>query len=412
MPRVLRILNRLAVGGPVLNATYLTRYLSPEFETMLVVGEREDHEQSAEYLTKKLGIDYVTVPGMGRSINPASDFGAYRQLKKLMREFQPDIVHTHAAKPGALGRLAAAALDVPVIVHTFHGHVFHSYFNSLKTNFYINTERYLARRTDAIVTISDQQKKELVQDFRIAPENKFHLIRLGLDLDKFGQQRCEKRQSFRNEFGVQQDEIAIGIIGRLVPVKNHDLFLNALAYVLRNTNRKVKAFIIGDGETRSRLEELASANGIPFSQHTDAAHPHPLVFTSWRKDVDTIMAGLDIVALTSFNEGTPVSLIEAQAANKPIISTRVGGIQDIVREGETALLSDISDDQAFFDNLLRLVNDDQLRLKLGSGSADFVRSRFGYQRLMDEMSGLYYKLLDKKRSACFSSAKRVQKSLI
>src|SRR5215213_7880870 len=127
MPRVLRILNRLAVGGPVLNATYLTKYLAPDFETILVVGEKEDHEKSADYLAEQLGISCVIVKGMGRAINPAGDYFAYRELKSLIKNFQPDIVHTHAAKPGALGRLAAAASHVPVIVHTFHGHVFHSY---------------------------------------------------------------------------------------------------------------------------------------------------------------------------------------------------------------------------------------------------------------------------------------------
>src|SRR5438093_9504293 len=162
MPRVLRILNRLAVGGPVLNATYLTKYLSPEFETLLAVGENENHEESEDFLTNQLNINYAVIPGMGRSINPSSDFFSYQKLKKLMSECKPDTVHTHAAKPWALGRLAASSLNVPVIVHTFHGHVFHSYFNTLKTNFFINAERFLARRSDAIVTISDQQKKELV----------------------------------------------------------------------------------------------------------------------------------------------------------------------------------------------------------------------------------------------------------
>ncbi|HUP13526.1 MAG TPA: glycosyltransferase, partial [Niastella sp.] len=154
MPRVLRILNRLAVGGPVLNATYLTRYLAPEFETLLVVGEREDHEQSAAFLTSKLDIPYTTIAGMGRSVNPLGDYKAYGELKKLIKAFKPDIVHTHAAKPGAIGRLAASAANVPVIVHTFHGHVFHSYFNSLKTNFFLTAERFLARKSSAIIAIS------------------------------------------------------------------------------------------------------------------------------------------------------------------------------------------------------------------------------------------------------------------
>src|SRR6476620_4646937 len=132
MPRVLRILNRLAVGGPVLNATYLSRYLSPDFETILVVGEKEDHEKSAAYLADQLGVNYVTIKGMGRSINPASDFLAYQELKRLIKSFKPDIVHTHSAKPGALGRLAASSSNFPVILHTFHWHVFHSYFNPIK----------------------------------------------------------------------------------------------------------------------------------------------------------------------------------------------------------------------------------------------------------------------------------------
>jgi glycosyltransferase involved in cell wall biosynthesis len=397
MPRVLRILNRLAVGGPVLNATYLTKYLAPEFETLLVVGEKEDHEKSAEFLTDQLGIGFTTVKGMGRSISPTGDFAAYQQMKKLIKEFKPDIVHTHAAKPGAIGRLAASAMKVPVIVHTFHGHVFHSYFNSVKTNFFINTERYLARKSDAIVTISNQQKKELVEDFRIAPADKFHLVRLGLDLDKFQRDQEEKRAKFRQEFGLAHDEVAIGIIGRLVPIKNHYLFLKSVAHVLKHSNKKIKAFIIGDGETRKDLENVATQAGIQFTTENDAAHPHSLVFTSWRRDVDYINAGLDIATLTSFNEGTPVSLIEAQAANKPIVSTRVGGIQDIVREGETALLADVQDAETFSDHLLKLVEDDELRYRLGNNSRQYVMERFSYQRLMNDMSALYHQLLQKKR---------------
>jgi glycosyltransferase involved in cell wall biosynthesis len=397
MPRILRILNRLAVGGPVLNATYLSKYLAPEFETILVVGEKEDHEKSAAYLTDQLGIQCVTIKGMGRSINPAGDYFAYRELKNLIKSYKPDIVHTHAAKPGALGRLAASACKVPVVLHTFHGHVFHSYFNSLKSNVFISTERFLARKSDAIVAISDQQKKELAHEFKIAPEEKFHVIPLGFDLDRFQSQKEEKRKRFRTEFGLDDDTIAIGIIGRLVPVKNHYLFLKAIRHVLENTNRKIKAFIIGDGETRNDLENIAGESGIKFSTQNDTAHPYPLVFTSWRSDVDVINAGLDIVCLTSFNEGTPVSLIEAQAANKPIVSTRVGGIADIVLEGKTALLAGVQQTELYCDHLLRLVQDDELRKALGADSSSHIMQRFSYQRLMKDTSQLYYQLLEKKK---------------
>ncbi|MGZ5220954.1 MAG: glycosyltransferase, partial [Chitinophagaceae bacterium] len=253
MPRVLRILNRLAVGGPVLNATLLTRYMAPEFDTMLVVGEKESHEKSAAYLADTLGIQYVTIKGMGRAINPAPDYMAYRELKNLIRTYKPDIVHTHAAKPGVLGRLAASACKVPVIVHTFHGHVFHSYFNSARTKFFINTERYLAKKSSAIVAISDTQRDELVRQYKIASFEKFRVIPLGFDLGRFRTDQAQKREQFRKEFNLQ-DEIAIGIIGRLVPVKNHYLFLKGIAHVLQNSSKKIRAFIIGDGETRADLE--------------------------------------------------------------------------------------------------------------------------------------------------------------
>jgi len=397
MPRVLRIFNRLVVGGPVLNVTYLTKYMSPDFHTLLVVGEKEGHEKSAEYLAKQLGIEYVTVKGMGRSINPASDYFAYRELKKIIKNFKPDVVHTHAAKPGALGRLAAASEKVPVILHTFHGHVFHSYFNSAKTKFFIQTERLLAKKSDAIIAISEQQKKELVKDFKIAPEEKFRVVPLGFDLDRFRTDQEEKREKFRTEFSVADNEIAIGIIGRLVPVKNHYLFMKALKHVLDNTSKKIKAFIVGDGETRGDLENVATQAGIAFSTETSKEHLQPLVFTSWRADVDVINAGLDIICLTSFNEGTPVSLIEAQAANKPIISTRVGGIADIVLEGETALLADVQDSETFSHHLLNVVEDDALRNRLGTTSHLHVAQQFSYQRLVKDMSQLYYELIDKKK---------------
>ncbi len=397
MLRVIRILNRLAVGGPVLNASYLTKYMAPDFETLLVVGEKEDHEQSAEYLTKQLGIQCITIAGMGRSINPASDYFAYQKLKKLFKEYKPDVVHTHAAKPGALGRLAAAATSVPAIVHTFHGHVFHSYFNSAKTKFFIKAEQFLAKKTNAIVAISQQQKKELVYDFKIAAEEKFHVVPLGFDLDRFRFGQEEKRKKFRNEFALAEDEIAIGIIGRLVPVKNHYLFLKGLKYVLSNTSKKVKAFIIGDGETRADLENVANEVGISFTTEKDKEHPHPLVFTSWRRDVDVINAGLDIITLTSVNEGTPVSLIEAQAANKPIVSTRVGGISDIVIEGETALLADVLDSETYCNHLLNVVENDELRKRLGTNSRQHVADKFSYQRLVSDMSALYYNLLKNKK---------------
>ena len=371
-----------------MNVLYLTKYLAPEYETMLLVGEKEAHEKDASFLAKQMGIETVYVPDMGRSIRPFRDYRAFKHLQQIIKKFKPDIVHTHAAKPGAVGRMAARSMRVPVVVHTYHGHVFHSYFGKMKTQFIINTERYLAKKSDMLVAISHQQKKELSSEFKIAPENKFRIIPLGFELEKFLTDQDKKRKRFREEFGIADHEVAIGITGRLVPIKNHFLFLEG------NSSKQIKAFIIGDGETRQAIEQKATALGIQFSSPEKLQPGAPLIFTSWRSDIDVINAGLDIIALTSLNEGTPVSLIEAQAANKPVIATKVGGITDIVSEGETALLSDVNDISGFSKNLLRLVNDDKLRNQLGKNASQFVLKKYSVQRLAADMSALYKELLN------------------
>lgn len=380
----------------MLNASYLTKYMEPEFETMLVVGEKESHEKDASYFTDQLGIKPVYVPEMGRSISPLKDYGAYKKIKQLIREFKPDIVHTHAAKPGAIGRMAAAAMKVPVIVHTYHGHVFHSYFSSAKTKAFIGIERYLGKKSSAIIAISEQQHKELVTDFRIAPADKFRIVPLGLDLDKFARGNDEKRKSFRSSYGIADDTIVITITGRMVPVKNHELFLQGISYLLQHSPKKIKAFIVGDGETRTAMESRAKDLGIGFSTEKDDLHNQPLVFTSWRSDIDVINAGSDIITLTSFNEGTPVSLIEAHAAGKPVVSTRVGGIEAVVEEKVTGLLSDINDVQGYSDNLLQLVNNDIQRVQFGEVAAAKVKEKYSYQRLVGDMKRLYGDLLKAK----------------
>lgn len=397
MPRILRIHNRLVIGGPLLNASYLTKYMPAEFETRLVVGQKEDHEKDGSFLTKQLGIEPEFIPEMGRSLSPMNDYKAYLKLKKIIADYKPDIVHTHAAKPGLLGRMAAHAMKVPVVVHTFHGHVFHSYFNKFKTGLVIQTERFLAKRSDGIVAISELQKKELADQFRIAKPEKFRVIPLGLDLDKFRESGSEKRSSFRNEFSIADDEVVIAIIGRLVPIKNHSLFLRGIAHVLQHTTQKVRAIIVGDGDMRSSIEAEATALGIGFSTEKNEQHTQPLIFTSWRSDIDRIVAGSDIIALTSFNEGTPVSLIEAQAAGKPVVSTRVGGIGDILLENETALLSDVDDPGSFFANLLTITEDTGLRTQMGAKGTGLVIEKYSYQRLMKDMAAFYYELLQKKK---------------
>ncbi|WP_300598766.1 glycosyltransferase [Niabella sp.] len=398
MPRILRIHNRLITGGPVYNVLNLTKFLEPDFETLLVVGEKEYHEQDASFLAEQMGIKPLLVPEMGRSIHPLKDYKAYHRITEIIKEFKPDIVHTHAAKPGAVGRLAAYHMKVPVILHTYHGHVFHSYFNKAKTQVFLNIERYLAKKSTALIAISPEQKSELAVQYKIAKESKFQVVPLGFQLERFMEGQDEKRQAFRKEFDLAADEIAIGITGRLVPVKNHDLFLDALAYVLKHTTKKIRAFIVGDGTSCPHIQEKARALNISYCVSGEVWQGQPLVFTSWRSDMDVVNAGLDIVCLTSLNEGTPVSLIEAQAGNKPIVATNVGGVKDVVEDGKTALLAGVQDRQQLFDHLLALVNDDALRAGIGQSGVDFVSDRFGVKRLAADFRALYYALLNKKGS--------------
>lgn len=396
MPRILRILNRLIIGGPALNATYLTRYMQPDFETMLVIGGKDDHEQDATHLTERLGIDAVTVPEMKRAIRWRDDRAAYNKIKSIIREFKPDIVHTHAAKSGALGRLAASACNVPVIVHTFHGHVFHSYFSKLKTNAFIQIERSLARKSSGIIAISDIQKQELANTYKICDADKIKIIPLGLDLDKFQAGQEEKRARFRNKYLIQPDEIVIGIIGRIVPVKNHALFVAGIAGLLQRTNAKIRFVIVGDGDMRTSMEQDLHIAGIDYAYFPQEQRAAQAICTSWQTNMDEVLAGMDIVALTSHNEGTPVSLIEAQAAGRPVISTNVGGVADVVRHMETGIITEPGNTTALSDALLLLTDSPDLRVQMGHTGISHVSRSYSYQRLVRDMSDYYYQLLERK----------------
>jgi glycosyltransferase involved in cell wall biosynthesis len=390
LPKVLRIINRFNIGGITYNVSYLSRFLEPEYETLLVGGPEEEGEDSSLYIPESLGLKPRVLEQFQRSISFRADYRAYKEIKKLIREFKPDIVHTHASKAGAVGRLAAIHCKVPVIVHTFHGHVFHSYFGKLKTRFYIFIERWLARRSDAIVAISNKQKQELSGVFRIAAPEKMHVVPLGFDLTRFTQNKAENRRSFRETYALKEDVIAIGIIGRLAPVKNHRLFIEAIARLKKAGIGNFKAFIIGDGETKQEIMNCCQEFGVSYSeQPTDAAD---VIFTSWIRQVEWALHGLDIVALTSLNEGTPVSIIEAQAAGKYVVATNVGGIEDVLHP-HGGLLSEVEDRQRYFENLEKACREFGKHEQYAEAGTQWALSKFSYQRLVTDMAHLYRALI-------------------
>lgn len=375
------------MGGPTYNATFLTRFLSDDFETLLVGGMPEEDETDSLHILKQYGIEPLLIKEMKRQPSFFQDRAAYKKLKNIMAEFKPDIVHTHASKAGALGRRAANSLGISVVLHTFHGHVFHSYFGTFKTKIYKAIERGLASKSSGIIAISEIQKKELTQIHNICEESKIKVIPLGFDLSRFNAAKNEFRESTREEFGILENEVAVAIVGRLVPVKNHLLFINALGNVIKDLTVPVKVFIVGDGSERSNIEEAVQS--LPKS---------PLLkikLTSWIQDIAKFNAGMDFICLTSNNEGTPVSLIEAQAANIPVITTDVGGVRDIVLEGETGFIVPKNDVASLSDKMRLLIEDEKLRKKMSQNGWTFVEHKFHYSTLVKNMEEYYHSLIGK-----------------
>jgi glycosyltransferase involved in cell wall biosynthesis len=386
--KVLRIINRFNIGGPSYNVTFLTKYLSDDFETMLIGGLPEDGESDSLHILKEYGLNPILLDAMKRTPSFQGDRKAYKRLKEIIREFKPDIVHTHASKAGALGRKAAHELKVPVIIHTFHGHVFHSYFGDFKTRVYKFIERRLAKKSTGIVAISNLQKEELSKHHNICAGKKITVIPLGFDLDKFHDNLEEKRQITRAEFYLTEDEVAVCITGRLAPIKNHTLFLESIEIVSKQTDKKIAVFIVGDGTERisieRKIENMQLGSNVRF------------ILTSWIKNIDCFNAGMDILCLTSNNEGTPVSLIEAQAANIPVISTDVGGVRDIVVDGVTGFIVPKNSKEKFSEKLLLLINNDKKREKMSQYGWTFVKHKFHYTTLVENMESYYKKLLKEK----------------
>lgn len=384
--KILRIINRFNIGGPTYNATFLTAFLDDKYTTKLVGGLPEEGESDSLYILEKYGVEPVLIPELKRKPSVKNDREAYKKIKEIIKEFNPDIVHTHASKAGALGRRAAASCGVPIIVHTFHGHVFHSYFGKTKTSLFKQIEKRLAKKSTGIIAISDLQKKELVEEHSICKSQKVEVINLGFDLQPFQEKRKHLRDEIRTELQLENNDIAIGIIGRLAPIKNHSFFLQAIEQVLTKTTKSIKVFIVGDGEERQKIEEKVEKMNQRFENR--------IKMTSWVKDVGRFNAGLDIICLSSNNEGTPVSLIEAQAGNIPVVTTDVGGVKDIILENETGFIVPIGNLEMYVEKVLDLVENEEKRLKMSQNGWNFVQDKFSYQTLVKNMDNYYTKLIN------------------
>jgi glycosyltransferase involved in cell wall biosynthesis len=382
--KVLRIINRFNIGGPIYNAVLLSAFMPEEYETLLIGGMPEENEANSLYIAEKYGVSPVLISEMQREPNLTNDNKALKNIKEIIRTFQPDIVHTHASKAGALGRKAAFDCGVPIVIHTFHGHIFHSYFSWWKTKLYQLIERRLSKKTTGIIAISAIQKNELSLKYKICHPSKIQIIPLGFDLRPFNENLKEKREDTRNSYELESSDIAVAIIGRLVAIKNHQMFLDIIDKVNLKTSKKVVYFIVGDGEESLTIKESIK----PLKDKG-----MDIRMTSWIKDIATFNAGMDIICLTSKNEGTPVSLIEAQAAGIPIIATNVGGIKDVILEDKTGYIVDKDDIDGFAEKLRELIENENKRQLMSQKGWSFVEDKFQYPNLIKNMDEYYKSLL-------------------
>jgi len=381
--RVLRVIARLNVGGPALHVTYLARGLAGRgYQTTLVAGEVARGEASMSFVAEQAGVEIVTLPGLSRELSPVHDALAAFRLARLIRKLRPDVVHTHTAKAGAVGRTAAllAGTRRPVVVHTFHGHVLRGYFGAGGTLLFRAIETILARVSDRLIAVSPEVRDELVA-LHVASRDKFSVVRLGIEL--------EPRVSFdgdpsevRRRHGIPEGKFVVGWFGRMTAVKRTDDLLTMLAGA-RERGVDALLLLVGDGDDRERLEQRAHDLGLARS----------CLFLGYQEDVAPWYAICDTVVLTSASEGTPVTIIEALAAGRPVVATKVGGVPDVVDEGETGFLVRPHDTHALAERLEILAGDPVRRRAMGELGRARMLERYAVERLVDDVDALYRELL-------------------
>src|ERR671930_405634 len=383
--RILRVIARLNMGGPALHVAYLTAGLrSRGYDTTLVAGSLARGEDSMAFVADELGVDVVRIDELGREISPVRDLLATFRLARLIRRERPDILHTHTAKAGTFGRFAALLAGrrrPPIVVHTFHGHVLRGYFGPVRSRLFRLLERWLAGHTTALIAVSPQVRDDLVA-LGVAPAERFAVIRLGIELDERVDGAQDGGVESRRYLGIPPERFAVGWIGRMTAVKRTDDVLVAFKQ-LRDTGVDATLCMVGDGPDRPSLEQRAHELGIV----------RDTLFVGYQEDVAPFYAAFDALVLPSGNEGTPVSAIEALAAGRPVVATRVGGVPDVVEEGEDGYLVEPGDVDALAERLAQLAADPELRERLGAARRARVIPRYSVERLVDDVDRLYRSLL-------------------
>jgi glycosyltransferase involved in cell wall biosynthesis len=383
--KVLRVIARLNMGGPALHVAYLASGLREHgYDTTLVAGSLARGEDSMEFVADELGVKVERLRGLRRDISPIRDVLAVLRLAQLIRRERPTILHTHTAKAGAVGRLAALVSGdarPPIVVHTFHGHVLRGYFGPLRTLGFRLLERWLARGTDALVAVSPEVRDDLVR-LGVAPREKFTVVRLGIELEERLGGASNGRDETRRVLGIGPERFTVGWIGRMTGVKRTGDVLLAFKE-LRERGVDAVLCMVGDGPEREQVEQRAHDLGIM----------RDTLFLGYQENVAPFYSAFDAMILPSGNEGTPVSAMESLAAGRPVVATRVGGVPDVVRDGEDGFLVELGDVRELAGALARLADDPELRVRMGEAGRARVLPRYAVQRLVDDVDRLYRALL-------------------
>jgi glycosyltransferase involved in cell wall biosynthesis len=385
--RITRIVARLNIGGPAVHIAGLMAGLDPGcFENHLIVGRPGRDEGDMGYLIEAQGLSLpVVIRELGRSVSPVRDLVTVAKLVSVLRRQRPHIVETHTAKAGFVGRVAARLARVPVVLHVFHGHVFYGYFGQAQTQLYIGLERLMARLSDRIVAISTSQRRDITSVYRIASPDKVVVVPLGFDLSAFCETKQRPRGPLCAALGLPPDVLLVGYVGRLTAVKNPALFVEAARYVLERIP-EARFVMVGDGELRPELEQQIAALGLADR----------VQLAGWQRDMPAVYACLDALVLTSLNEGTPVTAIEALAAGVPVVATAVGGVPDVVRDGRTGLLVPPSDPAQLAASIADLLASPERGRVLAHAGRQDVLARFSRERLIEDMESLYRAVLSEK----------------
>jgi glycosyltransferase involved in cell wall biosynthesis len=385
---VVRVITRLNIGGPSIQATRLSALDRDGFDTTLIHGRLGDDEGDMSYLVEPES-RAIYVDTLRRPLSPLNDIRAGWRILREMRRARPLIVHTHMAKAGLLGRLAAFAYNATRggaprarVIHTYHGHVLEGYFSPVMTRLFIGFERLLARVSDAIVAISPAIERELRDQFHIGRADQYRVVPLGFDLTPFAAIDEAARVRARQHLQLAADAEVVCTVGRLTAIKQHRLFLDTIAAAAK-TRPRVVALIAGDGELRPELEHYAGELGI-----ADRVR-----FLGWRRDLATIYAATDVFLLTSRNEGTPVALIEAMAAAVPGVSTDVGGVRDVMGDTDTGRTAPFGDAGLLAQSIVELLSEPARRAEMGARARARVLAQYDIGRLVDDITRLYRELL-------------------